>query len=118
MRRLGILYGYGLEEPDYMSAMSWFLLAAEHGDASAMNEIGLLYENGCGVAQSYEKAREWYEKAAELDFGWAFHNLGLFYQYGCGVEIDLARAEEYYRLAVETGLEEAQEKLDRVLAQK
>ena len=93
-------------------------MAAEHGNASAMNEVGLLYEYGNGVVQSYEKAREWYEKAAALGFGWGYNNLGLLYEYGRSVEVDMARAEEYYRLALEAGLEEAQEKLDRVLAQK
>ena len=27
--------------------------------------LGVLYENGQGVAQDYAKAREWYEKAAD-----------------------------------------------------
>jgi TPR repeat protein len=31
-----------------------------------MTNLGLLYENGQGVAQDYAKAREWYQKAAEL----------------------------------------------------
>ena len=30
-----------------------------------MFDLGVLYENGQGVAQDYAKAREWYEKAAE-----------------------------------------------------
>jgi hypothetical protein len=29
-----------------------------------MNNLGVLYENGYGVAQDYAKAREWWEKAA------------------------------------------------------
>jgi uncharacterized protein len=32
--------------------------------ASAMNNLGLLYQNGHGVTQDYAKAREWFEKAA------------------------------------------------------
>jgi TPR repeat protein len=31
---------------------------------SAMNNLGLLYQNGRGVTQDYAKAREWFEKAA------------------------------------------------------
>ena len=34
------------------------------GAVRAMSNLGLLYENGQGVAQDYAKAREWYEKAA------------------------------------------------------
>jgi hypothetical protein len=29
-----------------------------------MDSLGVLYENGYGVPQSYQKAKEWYEKAA------------------------------------------------------
>ena len=29
-----------------------------------MRNLGVLYENGWGVAQAYEQARQWYEKAA------------------------------------------------------
>ena len=35
------------------------------GQRDAMRNLGLLYENGQGVAQDYAKAREWYEKAAD-----------------------------------------------------
>lgn len=30
----------------------------------AQYNIGMLYEEGCGVQQNYEIAREWYKKAA------------------------------------------------------
>ena len=30
-----------------------------------MVNLGVLYDNGRGVAQDYAKAREWYEKAAD-----------------------------------------------------
>ena len=29
-----------------------------------MLDLGVLYENGYGMAQDYAKAREWYQKAA------------------------------------------------------
>jgi hypothetical protein len=38
--------------------------AADAGDAVAMNNLGLLYEKGLGVAQDYAQAREWFQKAA------------------------------------------------------
>jgi hypothetical protein len=31
-----------------------------------MFNLGLLYDEGHGVAQDYAKAREWYEKAADI----------------------------------------------------
>ena len=30
------------------------------GNLEAMNQIGILYENGLGVAQDYAEARQWY----------------------------------------------------------
>ena len=38
---------------------------ANQGDASAMDWLGYLYENGRGVTQNYNTAKYWYEKAAE-----------------------------------------------------
>ena len=49
-----------------------------------MVDLGLLYENGRGVAQDYAKAREWYEKAAAKDNAYAMRNLGLLYENGRG----------------------------------
>ena len=50
---------------DYVKAREWYEKAADKGDAGAMTNLGLLYDNGQGVAQDYVKAREWYEKAAD-----------------------------------------------------
>ena len=36
-----------------------------------MNNLGLLYQNGQGVAKDYQKAREWYQKAADAGNAWA-----------------------------------------------
>lgn len=51
-----------------MKAAEWFLKAAEQGLARAQYNLGVMYANGTGVAQSYEKAVEWYQKAAEQGF--------------------------------------------------
>jgi TIR domain/Sel1 repeat len=47
-----------------VSAREEYEKAAAKGDASAMFNLGVLYENGFGVAQDYAKAGAWYEKAA------------------------------------------------------
>uniref|UniRef100_A0A914VIE0 Zinc metalloproteinase n=1 Tax=Plectus sambesii TaxID=2011161 RepID=A0A914VIE0_9BILA len=39
--------------------------AAEQGDSTAQNDLGVAYENGKGVSQSNEEAAKWYRKAAE-----------------------------------------------------
>ena len=39
--------------------------AAALGDAAAMFNLGVLYENGRGVQRDLSEARRWFEKAAE-----------------------------------------------------
>ena len=41
-----------------------YTLSAEHGDASAQCNLGMMYADGIGVDQSFTKAREWLTKAA------------------------------------------------------
>ena len=53
---------------------------AETGDASAQNELGVLYYE----AQNYTKAREWFDKAVELGHAGAQVNLGTLYFRGEG----------------------------------
>jgi TPR repeat protein len=50
---------------DFTAALQWFALAANGGDANAMNHLGLLHMYGQGVPQSYEIALEWFQKAIE-----------------------------------------------------
>jgi TPR repeat protein len=40
---------------DYAEAMVWFLKAAAHGDAVAQNDIGLMFQNGQGVARTMRR---------------------------------------------------------------
>jgi TPR repeat protein len=49
---------------DYAKAREWHEKAAAAGSAFSMNELGVLYVNGFGVAPDDAKAREWFEKAA------------------------------------------------------
>ena len=52
---------------------------ANEGDACAQNNLGLMYQYGRGVEQSYEKAAGWYLKAAEQGYADAQCNLGYMY---------------------------------------
>ena len=88
---------------DYAKAREWYEKAADKGDASAMNNLGLLYHNGQGVAQDYAKAREWYEKAADKGDASAMTNLGVLYHNGQGVAQDYAKAREWYEKAADKG---------------
>ena len=59
--------------------------SAKKGDKEAQNDLGLMYYEGEGVPQDYEKAIEWYTKSAEQGHAWAQYNLGLMYYDGEGV---------------------------------
>ena len=88
---------------DYAKALEMFAAAAEQGNAKAMNNLGVYYDNGRGVAQDYAKAVEWYTKAAELGEAQAMSNLGVCYEHGNGVPQDYAKAVEWYTKAAELG---------------
>ena len=88
---------------DYAKAREWYEKAAAKGDANAMSNLGVLYDNGQGVAQDYAKAREWYEKAAAKGDANAMNNLGLLYNNGHGVAQDYAKAREWYEKAAAKG---------------
>jgi TPR repeat protein len=52
---------------DYEKIFSCFLTAAKLNHQKAQYNVAVSYENGIGVAISYEKAAEWYKKAALAD---------------------------------------------------
>jgi hypothetical protein len=84
-------------------AFAVFKTGADHGDATSMRYLGLLYNLGDGVVQDYAKAREWYEKAAYKDEATAMSNLGVLYANGQGVAQDYAKAREWYEKAADKG---------------
>lgn len=71
--------------------------------------LGVMFENGQGVAQDGKVAAEWYRQAAEqANIGklWAMlseHNLGVMYEKGQGISQDYREALEWYRKAAEHG---------------
>lgn len=52
--------------PDYESARTWYLKAAEQSYAAAQINLGYLYEAGLGVEKDELAALGWYRKAAGL----------------------------------------------------
>jgi TPR repeat protein len=71
--------------------------------------LGVMFENGQGVAKDGKTAAEWYRQAAaqvNTDKLWAMlseHNLGVMYAKGRGVPQDYKAALEWYRKAAEHG---------------
>jgi len=85
--------------------------AAEQGDVQAQFKLGLMYDEGQGVAQDYVEAVKWYQKAAGQGDADAQFKFGVCYERGKGVTQDYAKAVEWYTKAAEQGHEDAQEML-------
>jgi uncharacterized protein len=88
---------------DYEAARrEWEPLAAS-GHRDAQFNLGLLYENGMGVAADGAKAAYWYEKAAAQNDPVAAAYLAEMHATGLGVPRDDPKALEWYRRAAELG---------------
>src|SRR5262249_55062430 len=85
--------------------------AADHGNASAQNNLGELYEDGAGVAKDSGKAAEHYQKAYAQGNADAQSNLAKLYLFGEGVPKDLGKAVELFQRAADQGNARAQTNL-------
>jgi len=81
---------------------------AAGGDVQAWYTLGLMHEQGYGVAQDKCQAARCYKKAAEKGQIQAQSRLGFLYYHGQGVPRDLQQAAECYKRAAEQGDPQAQ----------
>ena len=88
---------------DYAAAFEEFLTLAEQGDAVAQSSVGVLYDEGKGVARDFDKAVSWYRKSADQGNQFGQFNLGTMYYLGAGTEKDLITACSYFMLATLQG---------------
>jgi TPR repeat protein len=70
-----LLHGQGAPM-DQEAACHWFSVAAESGDAEAINMVGRCYELGWGVPANPRYAESHYRQAARKNYAWAQYNLG------------------------------------------
>ncbi len=101
---------------DYQTALREWTPVAEQGDGLAQNNLGILYDEGHGVAQDFARAAAWYRKAAEQGHDDAQNNLARLYENGLGVEQDLVRAHMWYNLAATRGNGAGLDNMDGVAA--
>jgi len=90
-------------QKDYVLARQLYEKAAAASEPGAMTNLGVLYQNGWGVAQDYARARQWFEKSAAAGGPAAMTNLGALYGNGWGVPTDLAQARQWYEKAAAVG---------------
>lgn len=104
-------HGEGVKR-NYKEALEWYKRAAIHGNAEAMNELGLMYENCWGVLQNDVEAVKWYQKGGEHGNANALFNLGRMYESGRGLlDRSYTAAVDCYSKASELGNAEAQNQL-------
>ena len=84
-------------------ALAWYRKAATQGDVVAHYNLGVMYDNGYGVAQDHGEAARWYEQAVARNYGPAMYNLALQHEYGMSRPKDYAAAKDLYIQAAELG---------------
>ena len=100
---------------DYATAYKEFKILAESGYAYAQFSLGMMHNNGEGVAQDYKEAMKWFRLAAEQGIEEAVrsqNNLGWMYDQGLGVIQDNVIAHMWYNIAVSNGGETAKNNKD------
>ncbi|MCK5843743.1 MAG: sel1 repeat family protein, partial [Victivallales bacterium] len=82
--RLGNAYYFGRlgAKVDYNSAFKWYKRSAEAANPSAVFNLGLCYDLGCGTEKDRFKAFECYKEAAAAEMPQAKYNLALLYAKG------------------------------------
>ena len=82
-------------------AARWDLATAGSGDAQAMYNRAVCYQNGNGVPIDVNEALSWYRKAAAKGFRDAQFNLGQILLYGQITPANVPEAAHWFKLAAE-----------------
>ncbi len=98
-------------------ALLCYLLAARHGHADGMHNVGAMLDVGQVAQQNHKAAAEWYKLAAQRGDPSSMYALGLAYRAGRGVVASDADAIRWYRRAAEKGHARAWNKLGWMLEQ-
>lgn len=110
------LNGQGVKQ-DFGQAMTLFKQAAQGGASDAADadyQVGLLYQNGQGMAAPNNAAAlDWFEKAAAAGSADAEDALGEIYVNGQGVAIDYGLALGWFQKAAAGGSSEAEYHIGR-----
>jgi hypothetical protein len=95
------LDAYGMGNYEY--AAREFAASAQRGEIRGEYYLGLLHEEGQGLAQDLQLAWQWYMKAAAKGDVDAAFALGRLYSKGSGVARDLPVAYRWYSRAARGG---------------
>lgn len=81
---------------------------AEAGDGQAMNNLGVLYDQGRGVEPDTGRALHWFARSAQSGNPSGMSNYGRMLEQGRGMEANPAEAARWFDLAARKGQPEAQ----------
>jgi uncharacterized protein len=101
---------------DFATAERLFRPLAEHGNAIAQYNLGVMYYKGEGVHQSYPDAVFWYRHAAWQGDASAQLELGVMCYKGQGTLQNYAEALTWFRKAADQGSAQAQINLGAIYA--
>lgn len=96
---------------DFATALAGFRQSAAQGNNAALNNLGLMYANGWGVAEDDAEAVRWYRQAADQGNVKAMYALSVMYSSGEGVPQDGALAMSWRLKAAKGGDSSAQQAL-------
>lgn len=101
-----------VQQNNHAKAFALLKPLAIKGDATAQNNIAVLYEEGLGVAKNEAEAFQWYEKAAKQGLAEAQFMAGLYHAEGRGgLPQNYRQAFVWYQKAAKKGHAEAQNNL-------
>lgn len=101
-------------EQDLAEALKWFRKANELGHPNAINNMGVMYQNGFGVQKDKNEAKKWYQKAVDLGFDVAQNNLGALYLADAKTPEDFEKAMQLFLSAAKKGNKNAAYKLGQI----
>jgi uncharacterized protein len=105
------------DRTEYDETMKELRRSAIAGDASAQNELGLLYYEGKAIKKDYRQAKVWFDKAVEQGHSGAQVNLGSLYLRGEGAPQSSQMALFWFSRAADQGDALALAKLGLMYAQ-
>ena len=113
--RAQFLHAYILDKAgEDESAMRYYRLAADAGDAEAMAAIATMYAGGDGVPRDYDQAVSWYQKAADAGHHRSLLVLGTAYHEGSlGLEKQTEYGRSLLKRAADEGFEAARLQLEK-----
>ena len=95
--------------------MKWYRMAADQGLSQAQYNLGVMYDNGQGVAQDYSAAMKWSRMAADQGEPGAQYNLGSMYHHGQGVPQNTSEALRWLHKAQVQGDEIAKRGIEFIM---